>query len=520
MPHGFAPAYRHRWRRGEQAAILNTMRTPHSTVRVRLTVCGALAVGLATTTLPAAAQIPVAEYSARRDSLAARVGDGVVVAFGGRTPVTDFGPFYQLPAFHYLTNFDEPDAAFVMVVRRKRATNTMFLTPVDARRAFYYGRRPDSAAVVNGMGMEAQSFSALGRFTDSIATANNTPFYVLADYSDADFAREDSLTRGGQFARTLAARHNGLVVRDAHPFVDALRAKKSPAEIALLRKAAEVSSEGHRAAMSIAEPTREYEIQAALEYAFMRLGGARPSYGSIVGGGIHGTQLHYMRDRGDVKPGDIVVMDAATEFEGYAADITRTIPVSGKYSAEQRAIYQLVLDAQKSAERNSKPGMLASAASDSSFDIRARGLAALGLVEGADATIDLPWRANCQAQPRSCRQAMFWMIHGISHGLGLAVHDPAQFYGEDGKFKEGDAFTIEPGIYISTAALDALPDTPRNRAFIAKVKPIVEKYENMGVRIEDDYVITEKGLERMSTAPREINEIEALMNKRPARMVP
>ncbi|MEP6620371.1 MAG: aminopeptidase P family protein [bacterium] len=468
----------------------------------------------------ASAQIPTTEYAARRDSLAARIGDGVVVSFGGRTPVTDFGPFYQLPAFHYLTNFDEPDAAFVMVVRRKHATTTMFLTPVDARRAFYYGRRPDSTAVVNGMAMQARSFSALDGYADSIAKANDIPFYVLGDFGDADFAREDSLTRGGQFAKTLSQRHTGVTIRDAHPLVDALRARKSPAEIALLRKAAEVSSEGHRAAMLVPAPTKEYEIQAALEYTFMRLGGARPSYGSIVGGGIHGTQLHYMRDRGDVKPGDVVVMDAATEFEGYAADITRTIPVSGTYTPEQRAIYQLVLDAQKSAERNSKPGMLASAASDSSFDIRARGLAALGLVESEDATIDLPWRANCQAQPRSCRQAMFWMIHGISHGVGLAVHDPAQFYTGNGTFKEGDAFTIEPGIYVSTAALDALPDTPKNRAFIAKVKSVVQKYENTGVRIEDDYVITEKGLERMSTAPREIDEIEALMGKRPPRVIP
>ena len=496
------------------------MRTLDVSLLVRRAAIGVLLAGLLAGVRPATAQIPAPEYAARRDSLAARVGDGVIVAFGGRTPVTDFGPFYQLPAFHYLTNFDEPDAAFVMVVRRKRATSTMFLTPVDPRRAFYYGRRPDSAAVVAGMGMDARSFAALTSFTDSIAKANTLPFYVLSDFSDADFAREDSLTRGGQFARSIAERHRGLVVRDAHPFVDALRARKSPAELALLRKAAEVSSEGHRAAMSIAEPTKEYEIQAALEYAFMRLGGARPSYGSIVGGGIHGTQLHYMRDRGDVKPGDLVVMDAATEYEGYAADITRTIPVSGTYTPEQRAIYQLVLDAQKSAERNSRPGMRAVAASDSSFDIRARGLAALGLVESVDATLDFPWRTNCQAQPRSCRQSMFWMIHGISHGLGLAVHDPAQFSAEDGLFKEGDAFTIEPGIYISTAALDALPDTPRNRAFIAKVKPIVQKYENTGVRIEDDYVITASGLERISTAPREIGEIEALMRKRPARVIP
>ena len=215
-----------------------------------------------------------------------------------------------------------------------------------------------------------------------------------------------------------------------------------------------------------------------------------------------------------------VVKDAATEYEGYAADITRTIPVSGSYTPDQRALYQLVRDAQAAAERNSKPGMKAAAASDSAFDVRAGGLAKLGLIDAVDAELDLPWPTDCAAAPRSCRQAMFWMIHGLGHGIGLAVHDPAQYYTGDRTFKIGDAFTIEPGIYVSTAMLDALPDTPRNRAFIARVRPAVRRYQNSGVRIEDDYVITSTGLERISNAPREIAEIEALMRTRPARLVP
>jgi Xaa-Pro aminopeptidase len=490
----------------------------HARSRSRI-LAGMLASFLAALPAVALAQIPASEFAARRDSLAARVQNGVVVAFGGRTPVSDFGPFYQLPAFHYLTNFDEPDAAFVMVVQNGRGTSTLFLTPVGARLAFYYGRRPDSATVVRELGVHARAFSALASYVDSLA-GTRLPFYTLHDFADADFAQQDSLTRGQQFIKAIRAKHTALEVRDGHDIVDELRAKKSPAEMALLRKAAEISTEGHRAAMLIPEPSKEYEIQAALEGTFLRLGGARPSYGSIVGGGIHGTQLHYMRDRGDVKPGDVVVMDAATEYEGYAADVTRTLPVSGKFTPEQRAIYQLVRDAQAAAERNSKPGMSAVAAQDSSIEIRARGLVKLGLAESADAQFDPPWKADCAKSPRSCSQPMFWMIHGISHGIGLAVHDPAQFYADDHIFRQGDAFTIEPGIYISTTMLDALPDTPKNRAFIAKVLPVVRRYQNTGVRIEDDYVITEKGLERISHAPREMDEIEALMSKRPQRVVP
>jgi Xaa-Pro aminopeptidase len=265
--------------------------------------------------------------------------------------------------------------------------------------------------------------------------------------------------------------------------------------------------------MLTADPRHEYELRAALEFAFTRLGAERPAYGSIVGAGANGTQLHYMRDTAQAKVGDLVVMDAAAEYHGYAADITRTIPVSGTFTPEQRAIYQLVRDAQAAAERNSKPGMKQMAAQDSSFVVRARGLAKLGLIESEDAQLDPPWPADC-SRPNACSQAMLWTIHGISHGLGLAVHDPAQYMSGDGTYQPGDVFTIEPGIYISTASLEALPDTPRNRAFIAKVKATVLKYQNTGVRIEDDYIVTEQGLERISTVPREIDEIEALMKKR------
>ncbi len=459
------------------------------------------------------AQVAEREFASRREALARRIDSGVVVAFGGRTPITDFGPFHQLPAFHYLTNFDEPDAAFVMVVNHGVGSPTLFITPADPRRAFYYGWRPDSTAVRREHGVNARSSAALQMVVDSLASSG-LPFYTLDDFEDADFARADSLTRGRVFVRGVAERHPGLVVKDAHPIVDELRAKKSAAEIALLRRAAEISSEGHRAAMLAPMPQHEYELQAVLEYNFTRLGGSRPAYGSIVGSGMNGTQLHYMKDRGATKSGDVVVIDAATEYEGYAADITRTIPVSGTFTAEQRKIYQLVRDAQAAAERNSKPGMSAVAAQDSSVAVRARGLAQLGLVESEDATFDPPWQASCDRQPASCKQAMFWMIHGISHGLGVAVHDPAQFYVGDRTYKPGDVFTIEPGIYIGLRMLDALPDTPKNRAFIAKVKPIVARYENTGVRIEDDYLITETGLERLSSAPREIAEIEALMKRR------
>ena len=462
----------------------------------------------------ARAQITAGEYAARRDSLAARIDSGVLVAFGGRTPVTDFGPFYQIPGFRYLTGYEYAEGTLVMLVRGGHGQATLFMARTAPRRSLYYGIEPDSAAVAQELGLPSRPAETLAATLDSLA-ATGLPFYMLRDVADQDFAAADSLTRGASVARDLAQRHAGLQVRDAAPIVDRLRARKSPAELALLRHAAEISVAGHRAAMrAIAPGLHEYDLQAALEYTFRREGSERPAYGSIVGSGPNSTQLHYMKDRRRLEAGDVVVIDAAAEYDGYAADITRTLPVSGHFTADQRAIYQLVLDAQTAAARAAGPGKPVQASQDSSLDVRARGLARLGLVQAADAAFDPPWPADCQRQPRGCYQAALWAIHGISHGLGLAVHDPMQGSYDERVFKTGDVFTIEPGIYVNARMLDILPDTPRNRAFVAAVRDAVHRYQNTGVRIEDDYVVTSSGVECITPAPREIKDVEAEIARR------
>ncbi len=495
----------------------NTFSTSHMKFPIRRRLLAASATLVALTASWSHAQpaltVPAGEFAARRDALASKIENGVVVAFGGRALVHDFGTFFQLSSFQYLSNYNEPDGALVLVVREKRGTAMLFTTPLNVRTAFYYGQRTDPAATQQQFGMPGRPFASLSSTLDSLASVG-LPFFTNSDVEDVDVASSDSLTRGQMFVKAFAAQHGGLMVRDAMPMVLQLRAKKSATEIALLRRAAELSSEGHRAAMLTPNPSHEYELRAALEYTFTRMGAERVAYGSIVGAGVNGTQLHYMKDTDPVKPGDVIVMDAAGEYHGYAADITRTIPVSGVFTTEQKQLYQLVRDAQDVAERYSKAGMHASVAADSSVRVRARGLAALGLIESIDASFDPPWTVNCATQMAACKQSNLWMIHGISHGLGLAVHDPTQADFGERVYQVGDAFTIEPGIYISTRALDVLPDTPKNRAFIAKVRATVLKYQNIGVRIEDDYIISDKGLERISNAPREITEIEALMKQR------
>lgn len=455
-----------------------------------------------------AQEIPAAEYAARRDSLAAHIDSGVIVAFGAPDPV-GIRRWSQLPAFRYLTGFLEPNAALVLVKRAGTTSGTLFAASRDPRRALYDGFPPDSAAVTRETGLMVRSLPALRRTVDSLA-GQGIPLYDLRDFATADAASQDTLTRGGRFVADLAVRKPGLVLRGVHPIVDSLRRRKSRAELGLLRRAIEVTVEAHRQALRSTRPGMwEYELEALFESAFRRTGCDGPAFTSIVGSGPNSTQYHYQTNNRRMVAGDVVVMDVGASCGGYAADVTRTIPVSGRFTREQRAVYQIVRDAQAASERVARPGAPWRAWRDSTRAVEARGLARLGLIESADATFDPPWAERCRTDPVYCTQAFLYMAHGLGHGIGLEVHDPPHLWMGTGTFQVGDAFTIEPGIYISTKLLDMLADTPRNRAMIAKVRPVVERYQNIGVRIEDDYVITPDGVEWLSKAPREIAEIEA-----------
>jgi Xaa-Pro aminopeptidase len=304
-------------------------------------------------------------------------------------------------------------------------------------------------------------------------------------------------------------------MRSLDTIVDRLRAKKSAGEIALLRKAAQISVRGHREAMKATAPgCGENEIQALLEGTFRRLGGDRPGYGSIVGSGPNATVLHYMDDNRVMRDGELLLIDAASSFDHYSADVTRTLPVNGRFTPEQRDIYQIVRDAQEAFVRQIKPGSNLSASNDSGKAVVTKGLLRLGLIESAGATFDPPPGMSCP--PSGCGQQSLYALHGYGgHGIGLEVHDPAQYYDAAHRFQPGDVFTVEPGLYFSPDLLASLPDTPRNQAMLAKIRPAFERFKGIGVRIEDDYALTASGLEWLSTGvPREIAEVEAMMRQR------
>jgi Xaa-Pro aminopeptidase len=464
---------------------------------------------------PLVAQIPMTEYAARRDTVAARLGDGVLLAFGVPEPATDAAEARQLPSFAYLTGYERFNAAFVMVVRGGRAVDQLLFEPrIDPRRALYDGFAPDSADLARRTGLGLTALERLRPFLDR-ATGGRGTLWVVSDVDSRDYLRADSLTRGRRFVQDFWAAHPGLAVRSADPLLDSLRARKSPTEVALLRRAIDITGGAARAAMGRVRPgVSEGEIQAVIDYTFRVAGASGPAFRAIIGSGPNSTSYHYRANDRVMRAGEVVVMDIGALYQGYAADVTRTVPVSGRFSPDQTAIYAIVREAQAAAEREVRPGAPVSAGDSAIRAVEARGLARLGLIESPDATFDPPWAdtARCERVPLVCRQAYLYMAHGPGHGIGLEVHDVGGYsYSPTGRFQEGEVFTIEPGIYVSTTLLDMLPDTPRNRAFIAKVRSTVERLDGTGVRIEDDYLVTGTGVEWLSRAPREIGEIEAAM---------
>ena len=453
------------------------------------------------------AQFSPNEYQKRRAALLASVPQGVVLAIGAREPAQDYMSFYQGPSFNYLTGFLEPDAALLMVKTPRATTTTIFVQPRDAAREVWTGSRMGVSGVQQRTGIAGRDVRDFLQVLDSLA-ATPLPFYVIGDFPGEELGGEGSvLSTDQQLMLALRKRHPGLVVKIANGPVEQLRGTKSMSELAMIRKAVDVTVMAQREAMQALEPgMNEFELQALIEYTFRRNGADRPSFASIVGSGPNGTTLHYNADDRFIDRNDLVVMDIGASYKGYAADVTRSVPANGVYSAEQRAVYQIVRDAQAAAERQAKLGAPAHLMTDSATATLAAGLTRLGLIEAPAATYD----CKLGGQAARCPQYMLYYMHGLGHGIGLEVHDPDQYYFAQ-KIAPGSAFTIEPGIYVRADVLDVLPDTPANRALAAKLRLTVQKYRNVGVRIEDDYVATETGVEWISRAPREIDEIEALM---------
>jgi len=265
-----------------------------------------------------------------------------------------------------------------------------------------------------------------------------------------------------------------------------MRLFKSKNEINLMRTAAEISAKAHVQAMKVCKPgMHEYELHAEIDYVFQKHGCLRNAYDAIVGAGGNSCVLHYTQNNSALKDGDLVLIDAGVEYQYYASDITRTFPINGKFSAEQASIYQIVLDAQMAAIESLKPGLTWQNVADTVIRVITSGLVDVGLLSGA---VDRNIESKAYQQ--------FYM-HNFGHWLGMDVHDVGTYKINNAwrPLEAGMAFTVEPGIYIS-----------------AGTENVDEKWWNIGVRIEDDVVITEDGCEVLSNLPKTIADIESLMS--------
>jgi Xaa-Pro aminopeptidase len=453
------------------------------------------------------AQIPASEYAARRAALAAKLANGVLVALGSPEPEEDFLSFFQNSQFNYLTGFNEPDAALVMVIKDGAISGTpmLFVQPSDPGREVWTGHRLGLAGVKTTLGFEGRNIATLKHVVDSVAAGGG----AATLFTVGNFNREPPLSRDDQTVASLTNGNAGLSVKQANADVLTLRRVKTPAELDFIRRAVNITVGAQRDAMRMIEPgVNEFEVQSLIEYNFRRNGADRPSFSTIVGSGPNSTTLHYNADDRFIDQNDVIVMDIGASYRGYAADVTRTVPASGKFSPIQRDIYTAVRTAQAAGEQAGKvngSGREMSDAANASLD---QSLSRLGLIEQPGATYDCD-----PGSARQCTQRSLYYMHSLGHGIGLDVHDPGAS-SSNGTLVPGSAFTIEPGVYVRSNLVDIIPNTPKNQAMIAKIRPAVQKYANIGVRIEDDYIVTPTGIEWISRAPREIDEVEAMMKEK------
>ncbi len=428
------------------------------------------------------------EFSTRRLELMRRIGrTGVAIVPAASEVIRARDTHYrfrQNSDFQYLTGFPEPDAVAVLAPGRKEGAFVLFVRPKDKEREIWDGRRAGPQGAKRRYGAdEAFTLDEFETELPKLLAGREVVHYTLGEVPVLD-GRIAAITRHlREVSRRGAAAPTTIVALEAT--LHEMRLIKRPAEVATLRKAAEVSAAAHVRAMRATRAGR-YEWQIAAEiHSEFDTHDMQPGYGSIVGGGDNACILHYVENNARLKDGDLLLIDAGGELEGYTADITRTFPVNGKFTAEQQAVYEVVLEAQKAAIRELKPGVSSGRPHEVATKVLTQGMVDLKLLRGS---------AKALIEKEKHRQ--FYM-HGTGHWLGMDVHDVGR-YKLDGKyrpFEPGMVMTVEPGLYIAPGT----PGVPR-------------KFWGIGIRIEDDVLITKDGHEILTAGvPKAPREIEKLM---------
>jgi Xaa-Pro aminopeptidase len=403
-------------------------------------------------------------------------------------------PYRYDSTFWYLTGFAEPDSALVLVAHGDRRQALLFCRDKHEESEIWDGFRygPDLAQSTFGFDA-AHAIERIDEIAPDLMADSPALFHALA----ADPVLDARIQRWLQTVRAQSrtGRRAPAAAHDFTAIVDEMRLVKDAAELDAMRRAARISAAAHARAMRTCRAgMREYELEAELLHEFRKQGAQSPAYTSIVAAGPNACVLHYAAGHAEAKDGDLVLIDAACEVDGYAADVTRTFPANGRFSAEQRAVYEVVLAAQAAAIDAVRPGHDFNAAHDAATRVLTQGLIDLGLLEGS---------LDGALESKSFRQ---FFMHKTGHWLGLDVHDVGDYRepvaNEEGRERPwrrlvpGMVTTVEPGLYIRPA-----PN-------------VDERFHHIGIRIEDDVVVTAKGREVLSAdAPKSVAEIEAVMSR-------
>ena len=429
------------------------------------------------------------EFEKRRRKLAKLIGkDGIAVIPTASTRVrsrdTDY-PYRPDIDFYYFTGFSEPNAVMILAPGREDGSFIVCLREKNPLTEIWDGHMEGLSGVKKNYEAD-QSFDIedLETILSSLFLGRQKVFFTLGqdEVLDKILMKSFNAVRAGQ-------RRGGVVpseIQALEPLVHEMRLIKSKYEIGLMKKSAKISVDAHKRIFENCKPgVFEYQIEADIIHEFGKHG-AVPAYTSIVASGQNACTLHYISNRDKMKSGQLLLTDAGCENEMYAADITRTIPVSGEYSKEQKEIYELVLEVQKNAINSIKPGQTFEGLQSDAIKGLTKGLKKLGLLKG---------RVDQLIKSEAYKD--FYM-HGIGHWLGMDVHDVGSYMDQKGKsrkFENGMVLTIEPGIYISK-----------------KNKNVPTEYRGIGIRIEDDVLVTKSGCDVLTKAlPKEIGEIESIM---------
>lgn len=429
------------------------------------------------------------EFEKRRRKLAKLIGkDGIAVIPTASTRVrsrdTDY-PYRPDSDFYYFTGFSEPNAVMILAPGREDGSFILCLREKNPLTEIWDGHMEGLSGVKKNYEAD-QSFDIedLETILSSLFLGRQKVFFTLGqdEVLDKILMKSFNAVRAGQ-------RRGGVVpseIQALEPLVHEMRLIKSKYEIGLMKKSAKISVDAHKRIFENCKPgVFEYQIEADIIHEFGKHG-AVPAYTSIVASGQNACTLHYISNRDKMKSGQLLLTDAGCENEMYAADITRTIPVSGEYSKEQKEIYELVLEVQKNAINSIKPGQTFEGLQSDAIKGLTKGLKKLGLLKG---------RVDQLIKSEAYKD--FYM-HGIGHWLGMDVHDVGSYMDQKGKsrkFENGMVLTIEPGIYISK-----------------KNKNVPTEYRGIGIRIEDDVLVTKSGCDVLTKAlPKEIGEIESIM---------